>query len=351
MPTSKKILGGFNMKKLRLGAIVLTAALLAGSLVGCGNAQTANNAKPAGDAKPALDYPKKPIELIVPMSAGGGSDVFARQLVKILADEKIIPQTITVVNKPGGSGAIGWAYVAEKKGDPYILSTTSSSFYTVPITGGSPVSLKNFTPISGLGQDPNLLMVNINSKYNTLDDLIAAAKSGENKVSAAGSSGASDDAIIFNILSDKTGTKMKYVPFTGGGEVMTALLGGHVDFAFVNPSEGLAQIEAKKLKALAVSADARLTSLPEIPTFKEKGLDITLAQLRGVVAPLDVDPAIVKYLEDAFKKASETQAWKDFLKKNGVQGSYLNAADYGKKSQEVNKVYEEYITKMGMAKK
>ncbi len=340
------------MKKLRLGAVIMAAAFLATSLVGCSNTQTAGTTtKPAGEAKPALNYPTKPIELVVPMSAGGGSDVFARQLAKILQDEKIIPQPITVVNKPGGSGAIGWAYVAEKKGDPYVISTTSSSFYTVPITGGSPVTYKNFTPLVGLGQDPNLLMVSYDSKYKTLDELIAGAKSGENKVSAAGSSGASDDAIIYKILEDKIGAKMKYVPFTGGGEVMTALLGGHVDFAFVNPSEGLAQIEGKKLRALAVSADARLTSLPDVPTFKEKGLDITLAQQRGVVAPLNIDPEIVKYLEDAFKKASETQVWKDFLKTNGVQGSYLNSADFGKKSEEVNKTYEEYITKMGMAKK
>lgn len=340
------------MKKLRLGAVIMAAAFLATSLVGCSNTQTAGTTtKPAAETKPALNYPTKPIELVVPMSAGGGSDVFARQLAKILQDEKIIPQPVTVVNKPGGSGAIGWAYVAEKKGDPYVISTTSSSFYTVPITGGSPVSLKNFTPLAGLGQDPNLLMVSYDSKYKTLDELIAAAKSGENKVSAAGSSGASDDAIIYKILEDKIGAKMKYVPFTGGGEVMTALLGGHVDFAFVNPSEGLAQIEGKKLRALAVSADARLTSLPDVPTFKEKGLDITLAQLRGIVAPLNIDPEIVKYLESAFKKASESQAWKDFLKTNGVQGTFLNAADYGKKSEQVNKTYEEYITKMGMAKK
>lgn len=340
------------MKKLRLGAVLMAAAFLATSLVGCSNTQTAGTTtKPAGESKPALNYPTKPIELVVPMSAGGGSDVFARQLAKILQDEKIIPQPITVVNKPGGSGAIGWTYVAEKKGDPYVISTTSSSFYTVPITGGSPVTYKNFTPLAGLGQDPNLLMVSYDSKYKTLEELIAAAKSGESKVSAAGSSGASDDAIIYNILADKIGAKMKYVPFTGGGEVMTALLGGHVDFAFVNPSEGLAQIEGKKLRALAISAEARISSLPDVPTFKEKGLDITLAQQRGIVAPLNVDPEIVKYLEDAFKKASESQAWKDFLKTNGIQGSFQNSADFGKKSVEVNKVYEEYITKMGMAKK
>lgn len=340
------------MKKLRIGAIVIFAAMLAVTLVGCGTTKTVSDTKPAAsDAKPKLDYPTKPIELIVPMSAGGGSDIFARQLVKIIQDEKLCPQTITVVNKPGGSGTIGWSYVAEKKGDPYVLSTTSSSYYTVPITGASPISYKNFTPIAGLGQDPNCLMVKSDSKFNTLEDLISAAKSAPNKVSAAGSSGASDDAIIFYMLADKTGTTMKYVPFTGGGEVMTALLGGHVDFAMISPSEAQAQIDAKKLKALVVTPEKRLSTMPDVPTFKEKGIDITLCQQRGIVAPLNVSPEIVTYLSGLFEKASATPAWKEFLAKNGVQGSYINAADFGKKSEEVNKIYVEYLTKMGQAKK
>lgn len=336
------------MKKFHVGAILMVATLLAGTLVGCG-ATKAADPKAAAETKPALNYPTKPIELVVPMSAGGGSDVFVRQIVKIIQDEKLSPQPITVVNKPGGSGAIGWSYVAEKKADPYVLSTTSSSYYTVPITGASPVSYKNFTPIAGLGQDPNLLVVGIDSKYTTLEEFITAAKAG--KLTAAGSSGASDDAIIFSMIGDMTGSTMKYVPFTGGGEVMTALLGGHVDFALINPSEAMAQIDAKKLKALAVSTEKRLDTLKDVPTFKEKGLDITLCQQRGIVAPLDISPEIVKYLEDMFKKASDTPAWKDFLVKNGVQGNYLNAADFGKKSDEVNKTYLQYMTKMGLAKK
>lgn len=341
------------MKKLHIGAILMVATLLMGTLAGCGTTKTADPKaaapKAAVETKPKLDYPSKPIELVVPMSAGGGSDVFVRQIAKIIQDEKLSTQPITVVNKPGGSGAIGWSYVAEKKGDPYVISTTSSSYYTVPITGASPVSYKNFTPIVGLGQDPNLLMVGINSPYTTLEEFIAAAKAG--KLTAGGSSGASDDAIIFNMIGDLTGSTMKYVPFTGGGEVMTALLGGHVDFALINPSEAMTQIEAKKLKALAVSTEKRLESLKDVPTFKEKGLDITLCQQRGIVAPLDINPEIVKYLEDIFKKATDTPAWKDFLVKNGVQGNYLNSADFGKKSEEVNKTYLQYMTKMGLAKK
>jgi len=107
-------------------------------------------------------YPDKPITFVVPFSAGGGSDVMARAIAKVFQDEKLLPQPLVVENRPGGSGAVGYAYVARRVGDPYIIATVSSSFWTTPLTAESPVNHEDFTPISGLGLDPFLLMVTQN---------------------------------------------------------------------------------------------------------------------------------------------------------------------------------------------
>jgi putative tricarboxylic transport membrane protein len=295
----------------------------------------------------AETYPARSIELTVPFGAGGGSDIFARTFVKVATDKKLISQPLVVNNKPGGSGAIGYAYVAAKKGDPYSLATVSSSFYTMPIIGKSPVSYKDFTPICGLAMDTLLLVVKADSKFHSVKDIIAAAKAKPKTLTVAGTGGVSDDAVMFHAIQARTGIEMKYVPFNSGGEVTIAVLGGHVDMAWANPGEVLGQLEAKKVRPLAVSAAQRLSELPNVPTLSEQGVDLVISQFRGIVAPKGISPDAVKYLEGACEAVSKQPEWKDdYLKKNMVEARYLSSEDFAKAIVDTSNMYEEFLSKI-----
>ncbi len=342
----KRIKGVKEMKKNTRWLTILIVCLFAlAAIVGCSSPAAA----PSAPEKPVSTYPDKPFEMLVPMSAGGGSDVFVRQLVKIIEDNKLSPQPIVVVNKPGGSGSIGWSYVAnDHKGNPYELSTVSSSFYTGPLSGQSPVSYKDFTHIATLCVDPNLLLVAADSKYQTMEELIADAKANPDTISAAGSSGLSVDAITFHALQDAAGIKMKYVPFGGGGEVMTAILGQHTTYGFLGPSEAAAQLEAGELRALAVTTKDRLDGdLADVPTLKDLGYDIVMAQTRGVVAPSGLEPAHVEYLEDMIMKAAATPEWKKFVADNFMDEMVLGSEDFTKESANISAKYEKYLDVIG----
>jgi len=323
-------------KGLVVAAILVLVVALA---AGCGG----------GDKKVA--YPSKNIEMVVPFAAGGGSDIMARSLAKVIADNKFVSQTIVINNKPGGSGSIGYAYVADKKGDPYSMATVSSSFYTAPLMGNSPISYKDFTPVCGLAMDTLLLVVKADSKYNSVKDIIDDAKARPKAISIGGTAGTSDDAVMFYAFQSRTGAEMKYVPFNSGGEVATAVLGGHVDMAWMNPGEALTQLEAKKMRPLAVSSKQRLSGLPDVPTLTEMGIPLVLAQFRGIVMPKDVPVEAAKYLEEAFKKVSEAPAWKDnYLKKNMVEPRYMNSQEFAKALEETSAMYKEFLTLAGKVK-
>lgn len=297
----------------------------------------------AGDAH-AQTYPSKSIELTVPFSAGGGSDIFARTFVKVITDKKLISQPVIVNNKPGGSGAIGYAYVASKIGDPYYLATVSSSFYTMPILGKSPVSYKDATPICGLAMDTLLLVVRAESKLNSIADVIAEAKAKPKTLTVGGTGGVSDDAIMFRALQARTGAEMKYVPFNSGSEVAIAVLGGHIDMAWTNPGEVLSQLEAKSMRPLAVSSAQRLTDLPNVPTLTEQGIELVLAQFRGIVAPKGIPQEAVSYLESVCQKVGEQPEWKnEYLKRNMVESRNLPSKAFGDAILETNKMYEEFV--------
>ncbi|MBE3572579.1 MAG: tripartite tricarboxylate transporter substrate binding protein [Moorella humiferrea] len=332
-----------NKQVMRVISLVVLFLGLAGLISGCGNQEKGTKAQKT--------YPEKPIELVVPFSAGGGSDVMARTIVKVITDKKLVAQPITVTNKPGGSGSIGYSYVAQKKGDPYELATVSSNFYTAPLVGQSPVSYKDFTPIAGLATDTLILLVRADAKYKSLQDLINEAKARPEQVSCGGTGGTADDLLLYNILQKQANIKMKYVPFEGGGNVMTALLGGHIDMAWANPSEALAQIKAGKLRALVAASENRLADLTDVPTLKEQGINVTWEQYRGIVAPLGIPQEVVKYWEDVFAKLSDSPEWKNgYIKENMLIPKYVNSVEFGKALEETTARYREAFRELGVLK-
>ncbi len=292
----------------------------------------------------AAAYPTKPIELYCPTSPGGGSDIFARAIAKIATEKKFSPQPIVVINKPGGSSAIGFAFVAKNAKNPYMLSITNTSYYTVPLAGKSPVSFRDFQHIALLCQDPRFVIASKKAPFKTMQELLAqATAAGGPKLIAGGTSILSEDALSFYAIKDFTKANMDYVPFNGSGEVLTAVLGGHVGFGFLGTAAAQAQIDSGDIIPLAVTTATRLEGYPNVPTLTELKIPVDLCQNRGIVAPKDISKEEVAFLEKMLKQVSETKEWKDFLAKNDMAPKFMDAAGFSKETEKINADYEKYM--------
>lgn len=305
----------------------------------------------AGNALAAGPYPTKPITLIVHAGAGGGSDIFSRTLSAAFEKDKLLPQPIVVENKPGGSGAIAFAYVAGKKKDPYYLLTAVTSFMTTPLMGLTPVGPKDFTPIANFAFDEYMLMVNPKSKYKSVKDIIAAAKANPKQLTVGGTQLGSSDSVCAYLIEKAAGVQFNFIVFNGGGEVNAALLGGHIDIAVSNPGEALELAKAGKVKLLGVFSDKRLPGAPDVPTLKEQGVNVTYVQNRGLVAPADIPADARKTLEDAFAKYMKTEIFKKYLEDNMLSAAWMDGATFGKWLEGENTKYAVIVKDMGLMKK
>ena len=305
----------------------------------------------AGNALGAGKYPEKPITLIVHAGAGGGSDIFSRTLAASVEKDKLLPHPIVVENKPGGSGAIAFAYVAGKKKDPYYLLTAVTSFMTTPLMGLTPVGLKDFTPIANFAFDEYMLMISPNSKYKSMKDIIAGAKANPKMITAGGTQLGSSDSICVYLIEKTMGVQFNFVVFNGGGEVNAALLGGHIQMAITNPGEALELYKAGKVKILGVFAEKRMAAAPEIPTMKEQGINTTYVQNRGLVAPADIPADARKTLEQAFSKYMKTDIFKKYLADNMLTEAWMDGATFGKWLEGENAKYAVIVKDMGLSKK
>ncbi|GCL73481.1 tripartite tricarboxylate transporter substrate binding protein [Paenibacillus naphthalenovorans] len=344
---------------------VLLSSVIALSLVSaCSSQQTAAPAAPGtgggantenqqGSAAPAGFVPTKDIEFVVPYSPGGGSDINARTLAQVMKNEKLVDKNIMIVNKPGGTGAIGNAYTFSKKGDAHTIMTWVSGQQAATVVNNAQVTLKDLTPIATLAVDSFLVLVKASSPYKTFDDLVQAAKANPEKITIGGAGATQEDYLIYHMINKHAGAKLKYVTFNSGGEAMTALMGGHIDVVSSNPNEVIAQIEAGELRALATTSEERLSSpLDNIPSFKDIGYpEIQLTQFRAVAGPPDMPKEAVKYWEEVFKKVSESKDWQEnYIKKNHLKSEYKNAEESKAYFEEALNLYLEIHKEAGTIK-
>jgi putative tricarboxylic transport membrane protein len=296
-------------------------------------------------------YPEKPIEFVTHSAPGGGSDIFARHIANLLEKEKIVSVPVVVVNKAGGSGAVAVAYVAPKKGDAYTLFATSPGIYATLVKGEVKASLADFTPICSLIQDPNVLVVRANAPYKNLKEFIAEAKKKRKGLSLGLSSVGGGDHAIAIRMGEATGTEFNVVSFKQGTEAIMAILGGHIDFGLSSPGETAGQIESGQLRVLATATDKRLPQMPNVPTLKEEGIDVSYTSIRGIFGPKDMPREAVKYWESAFLKAVETPSWKKYVDKEVVLSAYMGSAEFGKFLEKELKRLREDLIGFGLIKK
>jgi putative tricarboxylic transport membrane protein len=261
--------------------------------------------------------PTKPIELCVPAGPGGGSDVLARAIVNIIETEKLSPVNIVVVNRPGGNSLVGMSAVAQQKGNPLVLMTYHSGQVGAPYVAGKPIATyRDFTLLASIAVDEQTLCVKADSPYKTVKDLVAAAKEKGGAMTVGGVTTGQDDHMCNRLLERAAGIKTRFVSFNSGGETLAAIMGGHVDCIWANPSEVAPAIEGKQVRMLAVARESRPNYITDVPTFKEQGYDVTWKMFRGIVGAPGIGPEVIAFYETMLKRVTESKQWKEgFLKR------------------------------------
>lgn len=313
-------------------SLALIALLVLSIIVaGCGGTQ--QTAK-----KEEVKYPTKPIELIVPFAAGGGTDAVGRAFAEAL--KGVLKQDVVVVNKTGGGGAVGMAEGLKAKADGHTLTMVTREVVSLPLQGQAPFKTFDFRYIANLNFDPTVIVVSTSSKYQKIEDLLADLKANPGKLNFAASVTPNFYALQ---LTQAAGVNFVTIPFAGAAPAITEILGGRADFGIYGPGEVKAQIEAGKLRPLAVMADKRFEGLKDVPTLKEKGIDASTGTYRGIAVPPGTPEEVVKILEDAVAKAAKDPKFVEFMNKSFLGIDYKNAAEYKQFLEKDIKVLEPII--------
>jgi len=273
----------------------------------------------AGTAIAQQDYPNKPIRIIVAYPPGGSTNVLARLLGQKLSESW--GQQVIVDNRPGGNTVIGTEALAKSAPDGYsiMLVTSIHALNGILIPKKLPYdTVKDFAPIATVTRSEYLLVLHPSVPANSLQELIALAKSAPGKLNYATSGSGTAVHLGVEMFSAMVGIKMEHIPYKGAGQLVTDLIGGQVQLSFIAPVNVLSHVRAGKLKAIAIAGDARAPALPQVPTFAEAGVaGFELKNWYGIVAPAAMPRAIIDKLSAEFAK---TLAMPDIRQKLIDQG-------------------------------
>ena len=278
--------------------------------------------------------PEKTVEIVVGSSPGGGTDITARLLQKILQDLNLV-SSVVVINKPGGGQTVAWSYLNQSPGDAHRISIVNEPLITNKIMGTSNLNYKDFTPLSVLYNEFIVFSVKPDSLFKTATGLVAQLKHDIGAVIfGEGSSRGNNAHIAISLLVKAIGgdpKRQKMVVFRSGGETQTALMGGHIDVGVSTIAAAAQHIRANRVRPLAVTSPERLGGdMADIPTWKENDIDVEYASWRVVFGPRGLTSAQIAFWEDVFLKATQTEAWKKALARNRQVDAYRSAAKTSK---------------------
>ena len=269
------------------------------------------------------------LKIIAPAAPGGGWDSTARSMQQAMTAAGIA-KSVQVVNVTGAGGTVGLAQVVNSKGDGNQLMVNGFVMVGAILLNKSPVNLEQVTPIARLTEETEVVVVPANSPIQNAKDLAEAIKKDVSKVTFAGGSAGGVDHILAGQIVKAAGgdaSKVNYIPFSGGGESLAAILGGKVTAGISGWGEYEGQIKAGKLRAIGVSSEKRLAGV-DVPTLKEQGLDAVTTNWRSVMAPPGLSDADKKKLSDAVDKMAKSDAWKEILKQKGWDDAYMPADQF-----------------------
>ncbi|MEN0073679.1 MAG: tripartite tricarboxylate transporter substrate binding protein [Paracraurococcus sp.] len=322
------------------------------SLLGAGAALLAAPAiAPTALGQPK--YPSRPVQLLCPWAAGGGTDAVARIVAALL--EKELGQPFNVVNRTGGSGVVGHAAIAQSPPDGYTLGIITSEICMLHWQGLTEVTYRNFTPLGLMNNDPPGIQVNVSSPYKDVKQLAEAIKAstpGKMKASGTGQGGIWHLALAgwLGALGLKA-DHVRWVPSNGAAPAMQDLAAGGLDFTTCSVPEARAMLDAGRCRSLAVMAPKRLDTFPNIPTLQEAmGIDFTTGAMRVIVGPAGLPEAVKAAIEPALGRIYQSKDYQDFLAARGFGGVYADAAGAGKALAEADASLGEAMKAAGLAK-
>ena len=300
--------------------------------------------------------PQKNVEIVAGSAPGGSNDKTARAMERILGAQKLVPTTLTVINRPGGGGSIAYTYVAQRAGDPHYLAIGSSNLLSNHIVGSSTLTQHDFTAIAQLYEDYAVFAVRTESPLRTGKDLAERLRKDPGKViiGFANTFGGSRH-VAAGLLVKGVGSNvrdLKPVVYKGSAEAITNLLGGHIEVVVVGAANTVAHVGAGTMRVIGVAGPQRFTSgvLATAPTWREQGVDVVYGNWRAIYAPKGLATAQVRYWEDALRKMSDTPEWRADLEKNYWTPVFVVGNELRAEIEREHNYLKTVLTELGLAK-
>jgi tripartite-type tricarboxylate transporter receptor subunit TctC len=327
--------------------VAVAVALAMVLAAGCG--------KPAGGDKPAAKAfkPEKPVTIVVPYAAGGSSDLLARAVEKVWS--KYCPQPVQIVNKPGGGGVEGAAFVARGKPDGYTLVLGYGSGCDLVMPHLQKVDYNPFRdllPVARLSIHSVVVLVPEKSPFKSVKDIVEWSKKENKPVTASVSTTAGSVDMVMRGIGKAAGIPVTPIPHAGGSQSMTTLIGGQTVMGGNHPAEVVGPLKANRVRPIAIATPERDPAMPNIPTLKEQGINFyTWGSVKGMAVAKNTPPEIIAYYEDLFKKICDDPDFKKSMQDMLQPVQYQNAADFGKFMKQAFDDYGKTIKELGLDKK
>lgn len=323
------------MKNKRLIAMTMVGILALFVLAGCADGSS-NRAS-------ADKYPSKDVSVIIPKAAGGGTDTAARGLLQYMK-ENMEEANFVATNKPDGGGVTGMVETSAAKADGYTLGMVTVELAMFPWQDKCQVTPEDYEAICAPIATPAALIVPADAPYNSVDEFVEYCKENPRKV-AVGNSGMGAIWHVAAVSFEKEfGVELKHIPYpNGSADIAAALAGGHIDATIADPSSYKSQADAGEMKILGLMSEERSTIYPDVPTFKELGHDMVIRAWASLVAPKGTPEDILEKLRDAAKKTCESDEFKEYFEKQGIDPQNIIGEDCKKMMEDDYVMYEELL--------
>ncbi len=305
-----------------------------------------------GSGFAAATFPERPINLIAPNPPGGNTDLQCRALAE--AAKKFLPAPITIVNRPGGGGSVGMAEAIQAKPNGYTIGMASpSNTLLIPLISKVPfkAGVSDFRPVIKLIKAPVVFVVLDKAPWKSIADVVAYGKAHSGQVRVGTPGIGTFHHINLEMLKKMAKVDLTHVPFAGGAESITALLGEHIEAVIIPPSVVVDHVKAGKVRVLGNFDEKRHPLFPEAPTFREAGYDITQATYSFIIVAKGTPDPIVNILHDALKKAIETEFFKKFAEEGGYLIDYKGPAELKQELERDFVSFQGIIDKLNLKKK
>ncbi|MDP1536499.1 MAG: tripartite tricarboxylate transporter substrate binding protein [Burkholderiales bacterium] len=296
--------------------------------------------------------PEKAVEVVVSSAPGGSNDRIARIIQKIVQEQKLVPVPLSVINKPGGNQTISRVYINQNPGDAHYMDIGNPTLIANTIEGRQQYT--DFTPIALLVSEFTAFSVRSDSPYTNAQDLIAQLKRDPDSIAIGVSNRGGTNHLAMSLLAKAGGVdprRLKVVVFKTNAEGLTAVLGGHIQLVASAVGTAVGQMRDGKTRIISVSAPQRMSGdLAQIPTLREQGYDVSLANWRAIIGPKGLNAPQVGYWEDVFARVVATDEWKGVLQKQFWDGHFLRSKEFGQYMQNEHGQTKAIMTELGLVK-